>query len=230
MPTDVHPGHLRSYKLRRGRSTPGQEAALDRLWPQWGIEPGAAPLDLDALFGRSAPVVLEIGFGMGEATAAMAEAEPDRDVIAVDVHTPGVGALLRDVDALGLVNVRIAVGDAVDLLRDRLGPGSLDEVRIFFPDPWPKTRHHKRRLVGPAFAALVADRLRVGGRWHCATDWTPYAQQILDVVADEPRLENEHDGWAPRPPWRPVTRFERQGLARGHRVHDVLARSVAPGG
>src|SRR5690606_19048064 len=142
----------------------------------------------------------------------------------VDVHTPGVGALLRDVAARGLTNVRVTVGDAVPLLRDRIAPASLDEVRVFFPDPWPKTRHHKRRLIQPAFARLVAQRLRPGGRLHVATDWTPYAEQVLDVVRGEPGLVNEHDGYAPRPPWRPVTRFERQGLARGHTVHDVLAR------
>jgi tRNA (guanine-N7-)-methyltransferase len=216
----------RSFKLRSGRVTPGQRAALDRLWPRYGVPPGedAQLIDPVEIFGRAAPLVLEIGFGMGEATAPMAAADPARDVLAVDVHPPGVGALLRHVEYLGLGNVRVAVGDAVELLRDRLAPGSLDEVRIFFPDPWPKTRHHKRRLVSPSFVRLVVDRLRIGGRLHCATDWTPYAEQILDVVRDEPHLENEHDGFAPRPQWRPVTRFERQGLARGHAVHDVLAR------
>jgi len=226
VPIDVRPTPLRSFKQRQGRITPGQQAALGRLWPRYGVEAGPDRLDLQELFGRCAPLVLEIGFGMGETTVAMAAADPARDVLAVDVHTPGVGALLRDVDALGLANVRVAVGDAVELLRTRLGPASLAELRIYFPDPWPKTRHHKRRLVSPAFARLAVERLAPGGRLHCATDWTPYAEQMLAVVRGEPGLANEHDGYAPRPDWRPVTRFERQGLARGHRVHDVLARRL----
>jgi len=226
VPTEVHPAPLRSFKHRRGRITPGQQAALGLLQPRYGVPAGPGPLDLAELFGRSAPVVLEIGFGMGEATVAMAAAEPGRDVLAVDVHTPGVGALLRDVGAQGLTNVRVAVEDAVELLATRLAPASLEEVRIFFPDPWPKTRHHKRRLVSPAFARLVADRLRVGGLLHCATDWTPYAEQMLAVVHGEPALANEHEGYAPRPEHRPVTHFERRGLARGHQVHDVLARRL----
>jgi len=228
VPIDVRPGQVRSFKMRRSRVTQGQQQALDRLWHSYGIDPGESPLDPAALFGRVAPVVLEIGFGMGETTVAMAAADPARDLIAVDVHTPGAGALVRDVGALGLDNVRVVLGDAVQILRDRLAPGSVDEVRIFFPDPWPKSRHHKRRLIAPPFVGLLVDRMRVGGRLHCATDWAPYAQQILDVVRDEPGLANEHDGYAPRPAWRPVTRFERQGLARGHQVFDVLARTLPP--
>jgi tRNA (guanine-N7-)-methyltransferase len=221
VPTDAAPAALRSFKHRRGRITPGQRAALDTLWPRYGL--AAGPVDAEAVFGRRAPLVLEIGFGMGEATVALAEAEPERDVIAVDVHTPGAGALLRDLAARGLTNVRVVVGDAVEVLTSWLAPGSLDEVRLFFPDPWPKTRHHKRRLVNPAFARLVADRLRPGGLLHCATDWEPYAEQVLAVVDGEPLLENRWGGYAPRPAGRPLTRFERQGTAHGRQALDVLA-------
>jgi len=234
MPTEVAP--LRSFKLRRGRVTPGQRDALDRLWSRYGVGTPGPDVDLDpqsgpfvaaSVFGRTAPLVLEIGFGMGEATLAMAEADPACDVLAVDVHTPGAGALLRGVEERGLANVRVLLGDAVAVLRDLLGPGSLDEVRVYFPDPWPKARHHKRRLVSPAFVDLVAGRLAPGGRLHCATDWEPYAERILQVVDEHPLLANLHPGFAPRPPWRPVTRFERQGLARGHTVRDVLAVRLA---
>jgi tRNA (guanine-N7-)-methyltransferase len=217
---------LHSFKRRGGRVTPGQRRALDTLLPVFGVPVTAGGVDRVAVFGRHAPLVLEIGFGMGEATVAMAAADPGRDVLAVDVHVAGVGALLREVEALGLRNVRVVVGDAVEVLHRMLGPGSLDEVRVFFPDPWPKARHHKRRLVGTTFAGLVGDRLASGGRLHCATDWAPYAEQMLAVVADEPRLVNDHGGFAPRPARRPVTRFEQQGLARGHQVFDVIARRV----
>jgi tRNA (guanine-N7-)-methyltransferase len=214
-----HPHHIRSFKPRRGRVTPGQQRALDALWPSYGVEPGTA-LDPVALFGRVAPWALEIGFGMGEATAAMAAADPAGDVLAVDVHTPGVGALLAELDARGLRNVRVVVADAVELLRDCVAPGALDEVRVFFPDPWPKARHHKRRLVTSGFAALVAARLRPGGRLRLATDWADYARQMAEVLAGSPDLEG---GPVPRPLDRPLTRFERQGLAKGHSVVDLVA-------
>jgi tRNA (guanine-N7-)-methyltransferase len=215
---------LRSFKYRRGRVTAGQQRALDDLWPTYGIDDSSAVLEPLGTFGREAPVVLEIGFGMGETTLAMAVADPARDVLAVDVHTPGAGALLAALAHAGLGNVRVLLGDAVPVVRDRLLPASLDEVRVFFPDPWPKSKHTKRRLLSPAFVALLASRLRPGGTLHVATDWTAYAQQVLAVVAAEPLLVNPHDGYAPRPPWRPVTRFERQGLAKGHPVHDIVAR------
>ncbi len=216
----------RSFKHRRGRITSGQQAALSLLWPRLGLDLRDRRVDLPAVFGRMGPVVLEIGFGMGETTLAMASADPARDVIAVDVHTPGAGALLRDLDSAGLTNVRVMVADATVLLRDMLAPGSLDEIRLFFPDPWPKSRHRKRRLYSPGFAALAASRLRLGGLLHSATDWAPYAAQMLDVVEGEPLLRNTFAGSAPRPPGRPVTRFERQGLAKGHRIVDVIAERV----
>jgi tRNA (guanine-N7-)-methyltransferase len=214
---------IRTFKYRRGRATSGQQRALDELWPAYGVDVADAPPDWAAAFGRSAPLVLEIGFGMGDATVAMARADAGRDVVAVDVHTPGVGSLLHRLAADDLRNVRVVLGDAHAVLEQMVGPGSLDEVRVYFPDPWPKTRHRKRRLVGEPFAALVADRLAPGGHLHCATDWAPYAQQMLEVVEREPYLDNVHDRFAPRPADRPVTRYERLGLARGHQVFDVIA-------
>lgn len=228
-PSDAATPVVRTFK-RRSRIRPAQEAALGDLWPRFGAEPDGAPgkdpLDLAAVFGRRAPVVLEIGFGRGEATLAMAAADPGRDVLAVDVHRAGAGALLLGLDRAGLSNVRVLVGDAVPVLRDRLAPGALDEVRIFFPDPWPKSRHHKRRLVTPATVALLASRLRPGGRLHCATDWEPYADEMLAAVGAEPLLHNASGGFAPRPAWRPVTRFEQQGLDKGHVVRDVVATRI----
>ena len=223
-------GHdlVRTYKPRRGRVTDSQGAALARCWPRLGVripfdEGAARCLDLALLFGRRAPVVLEIGSGMGEVTAAMAEADPARDVLAVDVHTPGLGNLIKLVEAAGLPNVRVAEGDALVLLRAMLGPGSLDEVRVFFPDPWPKARHAKRRLVTSAFADLAASRLTPGGRVHIATDWGPYADTARSVLGDHPEFAVLDGGLSPRPGHRPVTRFERQALAAGRQVFDVLA-------
>jgi tRNA (guanine-N7-)-methyltransferase len=215
---EQHPAAVRSYKTRKGRMAPAQHAALDRLRPLLGVEVDGAPLDLQRLFGRSAPVVLEIGSGTGEVTAALAGADPHRDVLAVEVHTPGVANLLRLAESRGLRNVRVAEGDAVVVLRDMLAPDSLDEVRVLFPDPWPKARHHKRRLVRPAFVALVASRLRPGGRLHVATDWPHYAEQVLDVVT----ASGLHGSTVPRPD-RPVTRFEQRALADGRPIVDVVA-------
>lgn len=179
------------------------------------------------MFGRRAPVVLEIGFGMGEATLAAAAAAPAADLLAVDVHTPGAAVLLRGLEAGDLDHVRVVVADARDVLA-RLAPHSLDEVRVWFPDPWPKARHRKRRLVTAEFAGVVADRLRPGGRLHLATDHEGYAAQMLSVVAAEALLANPHEGYAPRPSTRPWTRFERQGLARGHVVRDIVAERCRP--
>lgn len=210
---------MRTYKTRKGRVTGSQADALERLWPAYGVDVDGRPLDLPGLFGRDAPVVLEIGFGMGETTARMAAAQPDVDVLAVDVHTPGTGNLLKLVEAGGLTNVRVADGDALVLLRTRVPPATLHEVRAFFPDPWPKARHAKRRLVSPAFCELVATRLRAGGRLHVATDWPAYAEQVLAVLAAAPSFEvvSRERGH------RPVTRFEQQGLDAGRAAHDVVA-------
>ena len=219
---------IRSFQPRRSRVTAGQADALQRLWPKWGLDIDGRDLDLVELFGNDRPVVLEIGFGMGEATARMAAADPETNVLAVDVHTPGQGNLLNLADQSGLSNVRVANGDAIILLREMLPPDSLDGLRVYFPDPWPKKRHHKRRLIQPEFLTLVASRLRPGAIVHCATDWEPYAEQMLDVLTAHPEFENTRadGGFAPRPGFRPLTRFEGQGLDKGHVVNDLLFRRV----
>jgi tRNA (guanine-N7-)-methyltransferase len=222
--TTLDHGPIRTFKYRRGRVTASQQHALDTLWPSLGLDLKAEFLDPAAVFGRVAPLVFEIGFGMGETTLAMAAAELDRDLIAVDVHTPGAGALLRALSAEGLTNVRVAVGDALEVLRGMVPYGSLDEIRLFFPDPWPKTKHVKRRLFTASFTALAAARLKPGGVLHVATDWGPYAEQVLELVEAEPLLVNDFGGLAPRPADRPLTRFEQQGLAKGHEVFDIIAR------
>ena len=208
---------VRTYKARR-RTGPGQVEVLERLRPAYAVAVDR-PLDPAAVYGRTAPLVLEIGAGTGEAAAVMAAADPSRDVLAVEVHTPGVAMLLRRVEQEGLRNVRVAEGDGLQVLADALGPASLDEVRVFFPDPWPKSRHAKRRLVTPSFAALVADRLRPGGRLHVATDWASYAEQVLAVVGASPALEEVSRERGARP----LTRFERRGIAAGRVITDVVA-------
>ena len=216
---------VRSFKLRAGRLGPERTADLDRLWTAYGRlvgEPGGPTLDLAALFGRVAPVVLEIGTGMGETTVAMAAADPVRDLLAVEVHVPGLAAIVARIEAAGLTNVRVARGDAVTLLAS-LPEAGLDEVRVFFPDPWPKVKHHKRRLVSPAFLTLVAQRLRPGGLLHVATDWSAYAEAALTALTAS--AEFSIDGFAARPDWRPVTRFEARGASEGRPSRDLLAVS-----
>ncbi|MEU6078516.1 tRNA (guanosine(46)-N7)-methyltransferase TrmB [Micromonospora sp. NPDC047074] len=203
-----------------------QTDALDRLWPVYGLHvpdrPGT-PVDLTDLFGRGAPVVLEIGSGMGDTTAEMAAADPDRDYLAVEVHTPGIANLLDLVDRHGLRNVRVAQGDALDLVAG-LPAGALDAVHVFFPDPWPKSRHHKRRIIQPAHVALLRSRLAAGGTLHCATDWAEYAESMRETLDADPELVNAHDGFAPRPAHRPVTKFERRALRAGRPIFDLLYR------
>jgi tRNA (guanine-N7-)-methyltransferase len=181
-------------------------------------------IDFEAIFGRRAPVVLEIGFGMGETTARTAAENPAVNYLGIEVHAPGVGSLLKQLDAAGLGNVRVVSHDAVEVMRDMVPPASLAGIHVFFPDPWPKKRHHKRRLVQPAFAALAASRLAPGGYIHVATDWEDYAHQVLEVLAATPGLRNTAHGFAPRPPTRPETKFERRGLKLGHGVWDIVFR------
>ncbi|MFE6890127.1 tRNA (guanosine(46)-N7)-methyltransferase TrmB [Streptomyces sp. NPDC057694] len=227
-----HERRIRSFQPRRGRVTTAQSDALQRLWGQWGLDvDGQRVLDLPALFARDgAPgvdrIVLEIGFGMGEATAQMAAEDPTTGILAVDVHTPGQGNLLNLADKNGLTNVRVANGDAIILLRSMLPADSLDGVRVFFPDPWPKKRHVKRRLIQPEFLSLVAGPMKPGAVLHCATDWEDYAEQMLDVLSAHPDYENTvaDGGYAPRPGFRPLTRFEGKGLDKSHVVHDLLFR------
>ncbi|WP_329020881.1 tRNA (guanosine(46)-N7)-methyltransferase TrmB [Streptomyces sp. NBC_00690] len=223
-----HERRIRSFQPRRSRVTTGQGDALKRLWPDWGLEiDGLRVLDLVEVFD-GLPVVLEIGFGMGEATAQMAAADPGTGILAVDVHTPGQGNLLGLAERNGLSNIRVANGDAIILLREMLAPDALDGVRVYFPDPWPKSRHHKRRLIQPEFLSLAAQRLKPGAVLHCATDWEPYAEQMLEVLSAHPDFENtqQDGGYTPRPAFRPLTRFESQGLNKGHAVHDLMFRRV----
>ena len=217
---------IRSYVLRRGRVSDAQRRAVDELLPRFGVPFQRTPLDLDRLFGRAAPKVLEIGFGMGETTAAIAKAHPEIDYLGIEVHTPGVGALLKRVAELELENLRLVQHDAVEVLEHMLAPASLDAVHLFFPDPWPKKRHHKRRLVQPPFAALLASRMKPGAYLHAATDWEDYAAQMLEVLSAEPSLGNTCDGYAERPATRPETKFERRGLRLGHRVWDLVFRKA----
>ncbi len=208
--------------LRAGRLGSGQQRALQDLGPRYLLPFSAQPIDPAALFGRQAPLVLEIGFGMGQATAQIAATLPQADFLGIEVHAPGVGALLREIGERGLSNLRIVQHDAVEVLRQMLAPGSLAGVHIFFPDPWHKKRHHKRRLIQPAFIELLASRLRTGGSLHCATDWQDYAEQMLAVLGACPALLNTADGYAPRPEIRPLTKFEARGLNLGHGVWDLV--------
>ncbi len=217
--------HIRSFVLRQGRVSNAQQRAVDALLPSIGIPYAETPCDFDAAFGRSAPRFLEIGFGMGETTARMAADHPQYDYIGVEVHTPGVGGLLRLIEAQQLANIRIIQHDAVDIVTHMISDASLAGIHIFFPDPWPKKRHHKRRLLQAEFVRLLARRLRPGGYLHVATDWEEYAGHILRVLSDEPLLVNSAPGYAPRPDYRPLTKFESRGLKLGHEVRDLIFRA-----
>ena len=215
---------VRSFVLRQGRMSPAQQRALDTLLPRLGIAYAPAPLDVAVAFGRVAPVILEIGFGMGETTAAIAAANPQNDFLGIEVHGPGVGALLNRVAAAGLGNVRVIQHDAIDVVAQMIPVDSLAGIHVYFPDPWPKKRHHKRRLLQPAFVHALAKRLGPGGYVHAATDWDEYAQEILATFAAEPLLTNTVEGFAPRPAFRPQTKFETRGLKLGHGVRDIVFR------
>lgn len=223
-PADVPHRPVRSYVLRAGRMGSGQQRALAELGPRFVLPFRPQALQPAAVFGREAPLVLEIGFGMGDATAAIAAARPQTDFLGVEVHEPGVGALLRRIGEHGLTNLRIVRHDAVEVLQQMIAPGSLAAVHVFFPDPWPKKRHHKRRLLKPVFVRELASRLAPGGYLHAATDWQPYAEDMLATFAAEPLLANTAPGYAPRPDWRPQTKFESRGVKLGHAVFDLLFR------
>lgn len=226
MSTPVRQRPIRSFVLRAGRLGTGQQKALAELGPRFVLPFQDSPLDLTAVFGRQAQRVLEIGFGMGQATAEIARVHPDIDYLGVEVHPPGVGALLKLIGEAGLTNLRIIQHDAVEVLRHMLASASLDGIHVFFPDPWQKKRHHKRRLIQAEFVGLMADRLRPGGYLHLATDWEDYARQMLAVLAANPRLRNRAEGFAPRPAHRPLTKFEQRGLQRGHGVWDLLFEHI----
>ena len=217
---------IRSYVLRAGRVGSGQARALAEVGPRCLLAYQSHVVDLDAVFGRVSAKVLEIGFGMGEGLAETAAAYPDTDFLGVEVHTPGVGALLKQIGERGLDNVRVIQHDAVEVLERMIAPGSLAGVRVFFPDPWHKKRHHKRRLIQPPLVALLASRLAPGGFIHLATDWQDYAAQMLVVLSAEPLLQNTVADYAPRPDTRPLTKFEQRGLRLGHGVWDLIFRRV----
>jgi tRNA (guanine-N7-)-methyltransferase len=222
-PTEAPRRAIKSFVRRTGRITAAQTRALEELWPRYGLEFDGRALDLDAAFGRQAHRTVEIGFGDGETLVSLAAARPDRDFLGLEVHEPGVGHCLLRAAELGLSNVRVIRHDAVEVLERSIAPGNLDEVLVFFPDPWPKKRHHKRRIVQAAFATLVASRLAVGGRLRLATDWVPYAQwmrEVLDAHGDYVNAAGPA-GYVERPAERPVTKFERRGTRLGHEVRDL---------
>ena len=219
-----HPRPVRSFVLRQGRMSPAQQRAIDELLPRFGVAFTPSALDLDSLFARRAPTILEIGFGMGETTAAIAAARPQHNFLGIEVHGPGVGGLLKRIGELGLANVRVIRHDAVEVIAAMIPHASLAGIHVFFPDPWPKKRHHKRRLLNSGFVHELALRLIPGGYLHAATDWTDYAEEMLATLSAEPLLANTVAGFAPRPGYRPLTKFETRGLRLGHQVRDVIFR------
>jgi tRNA (guanine-N7-)-methyltransferase len=225
MPQSSHPP-IRSFVLRQGRVSNAQRRALDTLLSVYGIAYAPGALNFEQIFGRRAPTILEIGFGMGETTARIAQTHPGNNYLGIEVHSPGVGSLLKRIAEDGLTNLRLVQHDAVEALEHMIASASLAGAHIFFPDPWPKKRHHKRRLIQPAFIALLASRLAPGAYLHAATDWQEYAEQILAVFAAESGLVNTAPGFAPRPDYRPLTKFESRGLKLGHGVWDIIFRKT----
>lgn len=220
---DLKKRPIRSFVLRQGRLTDAQQRAIDNGMPKYGVSYASEPLDLNALFGRAeSPKILEIGFGMGETTARIAQSLPERDFLGIEVHTPGVGSLLKQMDELQLGNLRIIQHDAVEVLNHMLQDASLDGVHIFFPDPWPKKRHHKRRLIQAGFVKLLCSKLKAGAYIHVATDWQEYAEWVLEILKAEPLLENTVKDYAPKPAYRPLTKFENRGIKLGHGVWDLI--------
>jgi len=226
IPADVkHPKTIKSYVRRAGRTTTGQARAFEELGPKYIVPYTSAITGPSALFGRDAPTILEIGFGMGEATASIAALRPQDNFLCCEVHEPGVGALLKRIGEQGISNIRILAHDAVEVIDNMLAPGVLDGVHVFFPDPWHKKKHNKRRLLQAPLVAKLAARLKPGGYLHCATDWQPYAQQMVEVLSAEPLLKNTStaaDGFATKPDYRPLTKFENRGIRLGHGVWDVV--------
>jgi tRNA (guanine-N7-)-methyltransferase len=227
-PADPRHRSVRSYVVRGGRLTAAQRRAMDAYWSRYGVDFSPTRLDLDALFGRAARHVVEIGFGNGDHLVELAAAHPEADFIGIEVHPPGVGHVLLNAHAANLTNLRVCNHDAMEVLAQMIQADSLDCVLVLFPDPWHKARHHKRRLVNPAFASLAASRLRSGGTLQLATDWTPYAEWMLEVLNGHPDFRNlsPDNGWVPRDVARNPTRFERRGERLGHAVHDLLYERV----
>jgi len=214
------PRRVRSFVRRAGRTTPGQQRALAELWPLWGLAEPANPLDLDQVFGRAAPRTLEIGFGDGDVLVAMAQAAPQHDFLGIEVHEPGVGHCLLGLEKAGLTSVRLIRHDAMEVLQSWLPAASLDRVNLFFPDPWPKKRHHKRRIVQPTFLEYVAKALKTGGLLHLATDWVPYAEHMTETLATNQNFSPDNHG----PEDRPTTKFQRRGERLGHEIRDLYYR------
>ncbi|WP_066565464.1 tRNA (guanosine(46)-N7)-methyltransferase TrmB [Snodgrassella sp. CFCC 13594] len=223
-PDTAHPRSIRSFVLRQSHMTAAQQRAIDTLWPQFGLDYQGQTVDLDQYFSRSAPKILEIGFGMGTATAEIASRLPENDFLAIDVHGPGVGNLLKLIDEQQLSNLRVMRHDAVEVVDNMLADKSLDGIHIFFPDPWHKKRHNKRRLIQPPFVSKLLPKLKSGGYLHLATDWQEYAEQMLAVLNAFPELNNTADAYAPTPDYRPETKFEARGKRLGHGVWDLVFR------
>lgn len=215
---------VRSFVRREGRLTQAQQRAIDTLWTEFAVDDGDSIIDLNSLFGRDAPKILEIGFGNGNSLAQMASEQPEHDFLGIEVHRPGVGQLLNSIEKLGITNLRVACTDAVELIKYRLADNSLDRLQLFFPDPWHKKRHHKRRIIQPEFVALLAQKIKPGGYLHMATDWQHYAEQMLDDLSNNEEFINCGDdtGYIPRPDYRPLTKFEQRGHKLGHGVWDLL--------
>lgn len=220
----VHMRTVRSFVLRTGRMTEGQQKAMAEQWPRMGLNVENGMLDLAETFGREAPVVLEIGFGMGDSLVEMAKAQPEKNYIGIEVHTPGVGRLLANADAAGLTNIRVFEHDAIEVLAQCIPDGSLDTLQLFFPDPWHKKKHHKRRIVQPAFAQTLRKKLKMGGVFHMATDWENYAEHMMEVMSGAEGYRNAagERQYSPQPEWRPVTKFQKRGERLGHGVWDLM--------
>ncbi len=215
---------VKSFVLRAGRMTEGQQKAMETQWPVMGLEPDSGMLDLAQVFGREAPVVLEIGFGMGDSLIEMAKAQPENNYIGIEVHRPGVGRLLSNAEKEGLSNIRVFCHDAIEVLANCIPDGSLSTLQLFFPDPWHKKKHHKRRIVQPEFAATIRKKLKVGGVFHMATDWENYAEHMMEVMSTAPGYRNVagEGQYSPQPEWRPVTKFQKRGERLGHGVWDLM--------
>lgn len=222
--TDIIHREIRSFVLRQGKITNGQQNALERLLPQFGVEVGNHVLGLDEVFARSAPKIIEIGFGMGAATWQIAKTNPQNDYLGIEVHLPGVGSLLMSIEEHCVTNLKVIRHDAVEVLKTMIADNSLDGFHIYFPDPWHKKRHHKRRLIQKEFVALLSQKLKIGGYIHLATDWEDYAHWMLNILRDEPSLQNTSisNDYIPRPDYRPLTKFENRGMKLGHGVWDLV--------
>ncbi|BBB28170.1 tRNA (guanine-N7-)-methyltransferase [Neptunomonas japonica JAMM 1380] len=219
-----HMRTVRSFVKRAGRTTEGQEKALEEVWPVMGLEIKNGLVDFNEVFGREAPVVLEIGFGMGDSLLEMASCEPHKNFVGIEVHSPGVGRLLSNANEEGLTNIRVYAEDAVEVFKQCVPDNSLDTLQLFFPDPWHKKRHHKRRIVQPDFAQSIRKKLKVGGYFHMATDWENYAEHMMEVMSSAEGYKNKMgDGqYSPQPEWRPVTKFQRRGERLGHGIWDLM--------